>query len=633
LIAVSCGPAPEDPAASMSPRPHLEIVEALRQDLEAERDPSDGGGRAWIVEDSGTAAVRAGSPGKWAFLYEAGPLGISDGGWLFFQAPPFWGWSTPQVMNPEGLGYTRVSTSADGVALEAQTVDQGLLGVQIKGRALEEGEQVELVYGAGELGAIADRYAESEASFFIAVDGDGDGVRQKVEGRLNIRVLAGPAAQMVVLQPSTAQPGERVRITVAILDSTGSAGVEVEGRILLRADGMADLPSEVEMVAEQGGVVHLEAAVGGEGIVRIEAEGPNGLTAVSNPLVVSTEPEPILWGDLHGHSALSDGTGTFEDYFRYARDVAALDVVALTDHDHWGMEPLALHPELWSEMGRQVELFNNPGVFVTILGYEWTSWIHGHRHVLYFDSMGQVLSSVDPEFETPQQLWGALRGKPAVTFAHHSAGGPIPTNWQIPPDPELEPVTEIVSVHGSSEALDSPGLIYSPLPGNFVRDVLDRGFQLGFVGSGDSHDGHPGLAHLASPSGGLAAFLIDDLTREGVLVALRSRRVYATNGPRIVMDTRLDGQLMGAEVELAELSDDSTAAPAVELSVGVVAPGPLERIDVIRSGQIHFSVACDGQTECRFVRALEDLHPGEYVYSRAVQVDGGAAWSSPNYLR
>jgi hypothetical protein len=274
-----------------------------------------------------------------------------------------------------------------------------------------------------------------------------------------------------------------------------------------------------------------------------------------------------------------------------------------------------------------------PGEFVTLLGYEWTSWIHGHRHVLYFDSEGEVLSSVDPEFESPEQLWAALRGKPALTVAHHSAGGPIPTNWQIPPDPELEPVTEIVSVHGSSEALDSPGLIYSPLPGNFVRDVLDRGVRFGFVGSGDSHDGHPGLAHLASPSGGLAAFLTSDLTREGVLEALRSRRVYATNGPRIVMDTRLAGHVMGADVELAEQRSDSTVVEAVELEVRVVAPGPLDRIDVIRSGQVHLTVACDGLTECSFVGPVENLLTGEYVYARAVQVDGGAAWSSPNFLQ
>ena len=634
VLWAACGQAPEGTAPSLSPSPNLEIVEALRQDLVAERHPSDGGGEAWIVEeDSGSREVRSGSPGQWTFSYRVGPLGISEGGWIFFQAPPFWGWSTPQVRNPDGLGFTVVSTSAEGVELDAQTVDQGLLGVQIQGRPLIEGEEVQLVYGAGDLGAIADRFAESESRFYIAVDGDGDGVRKLVQGRLDVKVLAGPAAQLILLQPSTALPGDRIRLTVAILDSTGSAGVDVEGEIRLQAEGLPDLPPVVEMKAEQRGVLHLEVLVESEGIFRVAAEGPDGLRAESNPLVVSSEVDRVLWGDLHGHSALSDGTGTVEDYFRYARDVAALDVAALTDHDHWGMEPLALNPQFWAEIRRQGDLFYQPGRFVTVLGYEWTSWIHGHRHVLYFDSQGEVLSSVDPDFESPEQLWAALRGKPALTFAHHSAGGPIPTNWQIPPDPELEPITEIVSVHGSSEAMDSPGLIYSPLPGNFVRDVLDRGYRFGFVGSGDSHDGHPGLAHLASPSGGIAAFLTSDLTREGVLEALRSRRVYATHGPRIVMGTRLDGQRMGAEVELAAPMDDSTVAKAVELAVTVVAPGSLDRIDVIRSGQIYLSVPCGGKKECSISTAIENPQPGEYVYARAVQVDGGAAWSSPNYLR
>ncbi|MGH9337934.1 MAG: DUF3604 domain-containing protein, partial [Vicinamibacteria bacterium] len=92
----------------------------------------------------------------------------------------------------------------------------------------------------------------------------------------------------------------------------------------------------------------------------------------------------ILWGDLHGHSQLSDGTGTPEDFFLYARDVAALDVVALTDHDHWGMVFLDANPGLWKTIEETARRFDEPGRFVALLGYEWTSWIHGHRHVLYF---------------------------------------------------------------------------------------------------------------------------------------------------------------------------------------------------------------------------------------------------------
>jgi hypothetical protein len=299
-----------------------------------------------------------------------------------------------------------------------------------------------------------------------------------------------------------------------------------------------------------------------------------------------------------------------------------LDIAALTDHDHWGMLPLGRHPELWERIRDRVREFHDPGRFVTLLGYEWTSWIHGHRHVLYFGDDGEVLSSIDPAYETPDQLWGALRGKAAVTFAHHSAGGPIATNWSDPPDPELEPLTEIVSVHGSSEALDSPGLIYSPVRGNFVRDVLDRGYRLGFVGSGDSHDGHPGLAHLGSPSGGLAAILAEEATRPAILEALRARRTYATNGPRIVLRATLGNRAMGSVV----------GAGSSELHLQVVAAAALERVDLVRTGAVVEQVLCEGRDAIELTRRVDDARPGEYLYVRAVQMDGGAAWSSPFFF-
>ena len=42
------------------------------------------------------------------------------------------------------------------------------------------------------------------------------------------------------------------------------------------------------------------------------------MVSESNPLVVREAVPRILWGDLHGHSQLSDGTGTLDDYFWYA---------------------------------------------------------------------------------------------------------------------------------------------------------------------------------------------------------------------------------------------------------------------------------------------------------------------------
>ena len=75
----------------------------------------------------------------------------------------------------------------------------------------------------------------------------------------------------------------------------------------------------------------------------------------------------------------------------------------------------------------------------------------------------------------------------------------------------------------------------------------------------------------------------------------------------------------------------NTLAPD-ELSALVVAQAPLERIDIIRSGEIVETLPGQGLEVMSFRRRLPDLSPGEYVYLRAVQRDDGAAWSSPFFI-
>ena len=162
--------------------------------------------------------------------------------------------------------------------------------------------------------------------------------------------------------------------------------------------------------------------------------------------------------------------------------------------------------------------------------------------------------------------------------------------------------------------------------GNFARDALDRGYRLGFVGSGDTHDGHPGAYQRKPVLGGLAGILTEERTRAGVLAALRARRVYATNGPRMLLRASLAGRPMGSKLSLSEIGDSP------ELAVRVVADAPLERIDLIRSGTVAESVKAAARTEIDFVRRLDDLRPGEYLYVRAVQQNDGTAWSSPWWI-
>jgi Protein of unknown function (DUF3604) len=671
-------PAPDGGATAAPAVGRPELTELLREDLGAARHPSDGGGRAWL-ERQEPAVIHAGERGRFTLVYEAGALGIAPGGMILLQVSPFWGWSTPQVEDPALPGFTTValepatvaapdtpagsSTKASGAAaggdaappsptprddgggddtggpvvLQPSTLDRQLLGIRVEGGALahggpgrgglREGDRVRIVYGASAALAEVDRFAERGSRFWIGVDGDGDGRRALLADSPAVDVAAGPPALVVAHLPSAAEPGATVPLTLAVLDASGSAGVEFEGSLRLSTENEGlELPGEVVFRPEDRGVRRVDVRVASTDVVRIRIEGPDGLRATTNPLAVSPDPQRILWADLHGHSNESDGTGTAQDYFRYGRDVAALDVCALTDHDHWGLVPLSKSPERWEEIRAQVAAFHQPGRFVTLLGFEWTNWVSGHRHVLYFGddpAVGELLSSLDPRYDTPAELWAALRGREALTIAHHPAGGPVAVDWSITPDPELEPVVEVASVHGSSEALDAPVPIYGAVEGRFARDALDQGYRLGFAGSGDSHDGHPGLAHLASPSGGVAAILAAEPTRAAVLEALRQRRVYATNGPRIVLRAALDGARMGSAVP---------AANEHRLQIVVAATAPLERVDIVSSGGRIDSQRAAGRWFWTLERALGPTRPGDYAYVRVVQEDGGAAWSSPFFF-
>jgi len=611
---------------SSSPNAIRDSVDAMREDLAARRDPSDGGGKAWLEpEPASTLPATASTRGRWVIVYETGPYGIAEDGAIYLQVSPFWGWSTPQVSSPEYPGYTTVTTDARGVELRPQTLGQGLLVIEISGREIKAGEQVRITYGAGPGGALADSYAEQGSRFWISVDGDGDGVRKTLIDSPTVDVKPGRPARVVLTVPSTARTGESVRLTVAVLDAAGNAGVPVDGDVVLEdlPRGLA-APQTIRLVPEDRGRKSVEVKIKHEGIYRLRARGPGLLTSESNPLLVSAEGMRILWGDLQIHSNFSDGTGTPEDIYAYARDVSALDVAAITDHDHWGMLFLDQHPFLWEEIRAQTARFHEPDRFVTLLGFEWTNWIHGHRHVLYFGDHGEVFSSIDPRYDEPRELWDALQGRDAMTIAHHSAGAPVATNWEIPPDPQLEPVTEIVSIHGSSEAADSPLTVGGAVPGNFVRDALDRGYRYGFVGSGDGHAGHPGFSQMGSRTGGLAAILSEKLTRTAVAEALRARRVYATSGPRIILRLSLAGRRMGSI--LTGLSREE------KLILFTVSPTPIKKVDIIRSGKIIETIPGREEREIHLRRMVRDLSPGEYLYVRVILSDGGMAWSSPFFM-
>ena len=96
-----------------------------------------------------------------------------------------------------------------------------------------------------------------------------------------------------------------------------------------------------------------------------------------------------------------------------------------------GVVSLDGNPAHFASIRAAVAHFHAPGRFVTLLGYEWTSWIHGHRHVIYFGAEGEVHSSLDPEVETPRQPLRRLLHQLLLTGRSYDPS-PHPASSQFP---------------------------------------------------------------------------------------------------------------------------------------------------------------------------------------------------------
>ena len=260
---------------------------------------------------------------------------------------------------------------------------------------------------------------------------------------------------------------------------------------------------------------------------------------------------------------------------------------------------------------------------MTFLAYEWTNWTYGHQHVLFLNSEdGEVFSFRDHKSSSPDKLWQCLKGIEALTIPHHVGGGPIAYDWNFY-NAQFQPLTEICSIHGNCEFFGAPKGIYSPQKGHFVRYALARGYRLGIVASGDSHNGHPGRRDPGAPVAGLVGIYARTLTRESVWKALTRRNVYATSGVRIIVSFSINGHTMGEIVESADRSEIR------ELAGEVIGTDDLQKITVIKNGFDLYSIKGDGIRSTLYYTDRITSSGNDFYYLRVEQKDGEMAWSSP----
>ena len=155
----------------------------------------------------------------------------------------------------------------------------------------------------------------------------------------------------------------------------------------------------------------------------------------------------IFWGDVHGHTSHSDGKGSLDDYFTYARDVAKLDFLIVTDHDFGNGKPTWSMPkETWALTQDKADEYTVDGKFVVVAGYEWTSqakyWtdvgpnelserlfpgppkFYNHKNVYFPTRTEHIFSAKDTAYFTPDLLAAAVRKQGGLIHNNHPDAGP-----------------------------------------------------------------------------------------------------------------------------------------------------------------------------------------------------------------
>lgn len=581
-------------------------------------------GRARIEPDD---EVVAGSYATWSITYTVGALGMDDGGSLLVAFSQTSDLGDPQFDDASAPNFCTVATDGDA-HLDAEYDPDGYvrpmkdaMRVTVCDGSLAPDETITLTLGEtreGSLGLRVQTFPETDFAFRVLVDPHNTEVFEPLPDDLTVDVVPGVATSVAAVLPSTAEPGDGVELGVRAEDHWGNVATGFEGTVELDGPDGLRSPDHVDL---DDGITTSTVTPTKPGIYRLQVTaGELGATGRSNPLECrESVNEHTYWGDPHGQTGETVGTGTVQTYFEHLAGAAFLDFGAHAGND------FQITDGLWEEIKAAGRAVHDPGEFVAFHCYEWSAnTALGGDHNVYFkgddpeiERSSNWLTMDDPDdrdrsnddrdrtdgTRPVEALYTHYAGRDDVLIIPHQGGRPATLDTL---DPDLTPFLEIVSVWGVFEW--------------FAKTAYDRGYPVGVVGGSDDHSGRPGTAPpdnmpKHNVEGGLMAVHAPELTRDALWKAFTDRRVYATTGARILLDVRTEDTGMGERVTVDEPTD---------VTATVHGTAPIRAVDLFR-GSAHVAT--------RDLTAGEDVIEIEWTGARSkfrhkrLDWTGGAALS------
>lgn len=478
---------------------------------------------------------------------------------------------------------------------------------------LKAGTKILVTIGNEEFGAIPPIYTDKDHEFFVAVDSDASGIYKGIGDYPKLDLIAQEAHHITGSAQMVQVTDEKFELHVKAEDKYFNTAKDYNEKVDIKDEHNNLLASNVKL---NNGMARLK--------IRIDKPGAHRLRFTSKQLSGRSEPIRVFdkapefrlyFGDMHGHTRVSDGCGTPDEYYLFGRDEANLDCCALTDHWH----------NDWELMKRMAKKYYAPGRFVTFLAEE--SGTNQDHINLYHKTCDAPPMSKNPK--KIEQFYKIVendylsKGLDVIGGPHHFAfdRGQEIYPWQSWDDSFMR-FAEIFSNHGTGEYAGNDKPLHTTNSNKTMQAGLALGKRFGVIGSSDTHISRPGRSNYLMYAGSLGAFLAKDLTRESIWDAWWNYRVYAASFDRIYVDFKINGQIMGTQVNVAE-------SCLIEYEI----IGADEDIEVILLKDNH---ACRTDKSANGIVkvSFEDsaLNKDHFYYLRAVQRNGHKAWSTPIWV-
>lgn len=294
----------------------------------------------------------------------------------------------------------------------------------------------------------------------------------------------------------------------------------------------------------------------------------------------------IAWhGTLHSHTGWSDGSGTPLEAWDFARDIGGLDFLAITDHpEYWLFNP----GRTWEQL-REMAVMATAANFVALPGFEYSNPLFGHYVVL---GSGGVCSAVKcPDLKDFYNwLTQPENERALVAFAHPQVQKDNATRYefnQMSFFPALESkMFGVEVIHWSGHDRFQFGFSGRQ---PFIDEALAKGWRPGALGSQDNHGVNWGLPNSR------IGVLMENLSRENLMEALRARRFYATSSRdlQLSFDVRIPGgewTPLGGNITTAmDHRAKSSAGEMVETRLRIFEPDEFNvprRVEWVLDGEI-----------------------------------------------